>query len=183
MTLMLEHEDNGRLSQPLRAARNSRERARRMGAFLTQSLEYLGMGREDFAGRLGLDNELVDSILAGLFPLSKLDDELLSLMAYHLRLDEQVLRAFRDPNAALPPLPDVDDESETVTARHDIFATLHEFQAEGSEDSLRSLDGVLDDFREGKPVEPRPEVYEPLELHNVIETLLHFRDDEFAQTP
>lgn len=185
MTLMLDDEDNGPLSRPLRAAGSSRERARRLGAFLTQSLEYIGFGRETFAERLGLDVELVDTILAGLFPLSNLDDDLLAQMAYHLNLDVQVLRVFRDPNAA-PPLPLLNegaDESETVTASQDVLALLRDIQAESQDDSPHSPASILVDFYEAKPVEPPPEVYEPLKLRRVDDTLRSFFDDlSFGET-
>ena len=189
MSFMVEPDDNNRFSTPPTPPASSRERARRLGTLLGKTLENLGISRVDFAGRLGIDVKLVDSLVAGTFPLSQIDDDLLALMAYHLNLSEEALRVFRDAEVklVLPTLPDDQPEDDTAPSRKDIFATLQEVQDEFSADggdtrrptppNLRNINSVLNEIREGEGITPLQEADGPIQLRPIDKTLKSFLDD------
>lgn len=189
MSFMVETDDNNRFTSPPTPPASSRERARRLGTLIGRSLENLDISRADYAGRLGIDVRLVDALVAGTFPLSQIDDDLLALMAYHLNLSEDALRVFRDAaiNPVLPTLPDNDTEDDTAPSRKDIFATLQEvhdeFSADGQDTrrpanpNLRSINSVLNEIREGEGIIPLQEDNGPVQLQPIDKTLKSFLDD------
>jgi hypothetical protein len=190
VSFMVEPDDKKHFTGPQTPPASSRERARRLGTLLGKSLENLGIARVDFAGRLGIDVKLVDSLVAGTFPLSQIDDDLLALMAYHLNLSEEALRVFRDAEVklVLPTLPDDQPEDDTAPSRKDIFATLQEVQDEFSADgqdtrrptppNLRNINSVLNEIREGEGITPLQEDDGPIQLKPIDKTLKSFLDDE-----
>lgn len=187
MSFMVEPDDNNRFPPAHTPPASSRERARRLGTLIGRSLENLGISRADYAGRLGIDVRLVDALVAGTFPLSQIDDDLLALMAFHLNLSEDALRVFRDATIkpVLPTLPETEDD--TAPSRKDIFATLQEVHDEFSADgqdmrrpanpNLRSINSVLNEIREGEGITPLQEEDGPIQLKPIDKTLKSFMDD------
>jgi hypothetical protein len=184
VALMVEPTNTNGFTTPLTS---SRERARRLGTLLATSLDQRGISREDFASRLGIDTRWVDALVGGIFPLSQIDDDLLGLMAHHLSLSEDALRGYRDAPPKLPTLPDDEPEEETASSRQDIFALLRDVQDEFSADGqdarrtppphLSSITNVLNEIREGEPVEPPHKDNGPLQLRRIDDTLKSFQDD------
>jgi hypothetical protein len=187
VSFMVEPDDNNRFPLAQTPPTSSRERARRLGTLIGRSLENLGISRADYAGRLGIDVRLVDALVAGTFPLSQIDDDLLALMAFHLNLSEDALRVFRDATIkpVLPTLPETEDD--TAPSRKDIFATLQEVHDEFSADgqdmrrpanpNLRSINSVLNEIREGEGITPLQEEDGPIQLKPIDKTLKSFLDD------
>lgn len=73
-----------------------------LGTFLGAALVNLGLSRADFAARMDVEPDLADALLDGFFPLSEIDDMLLTLLAQAVDYDANLLRILigREPIAS-----------------------------------------------------------------------------------
>lgn len=170
-----------------RLMHGSRERARRLGTLIADTLRQECITRVEFASRLGIDRKWVDAIIGGIFPLSQIDDDLLAQIARQLNLSEDTLRVLRDPPGQLPPLPTAEPGEDAAPAREDVFAMLRTVQAEFSADgqdmrgpsnpNLRSINAMLNEVREGGVAEPPRKPAGSHQLRRITDTLKSFQDD------
>jgi transcriptional regulator with XRE-family HTH domain len=131
----------------------------RFGLFLKVNLNYAGISVGEFAERLGMDTDLIESIIEGLFPPSLIDDDMLARFASELNLYPDVLRIILG-RQELEPLGE-EDEEETAPAADPRQAELWQVL----EDMKRAANGyTIAELQDPKPSE----------LNNPVQTLDYF---------